>query len=49
MAWKVDERIPKDIFIKLIIKKANVIKDHLKMSMGSIDHSGQYRTHYGSV
>ena len=33
MAWKVDERIPEDVFIKLMIKKANVIKDHLKKSM----------------
>ena len=32
MAWKVDERIPKDLFIKLMIEKANVIKDHLKKS-----------------
>ena len=30
MAWRVDERIPKDLFIKLMIKKANIIKDHLK-------------------
>ena len=36
MAWKVDERIPKDIFIKLMMKKANVIKDHLKMSMNQL-------------
>ena len=32
MAWKIDERIPEDLFIKLMIKKANVIKDHLKKS-----------------
>ena len=32
MAWKVDKRIPKDLFIKLMIKKANIIKDHLKKS-----------------
>ena len=36
MAWKVDERIPEDIFIKLMIKKANVIKDHLKISMDQL-------------
>ena len=36
MAWKVDERISTDIFIKLMIKKANVIKDHLKMSMDQL-------------
>ena len=33
MAWKVDERIPKDLFINLMIRKANTIKDHLKKSM----------------
>ena len=33
MAWKVDKRIPKDLFIKLMIRKANVIKDHLKNSI----------------
>ena len=32
MAWKVDERIPEDLFVKLMIEKANVIKDHLKKS-----------------
>ena len=32
MAWKNDERIPEDLFIKLMIEKANVIKDHLKKS-----------------
>ena len=36
MAWKVDERIPKDIFIKLMIEKANVIKDHLNLSMDQL-------------
>ena len=36
MAWKVDERIPKDLFIKLMIKKANVIKDHLKKSINQL-------------
>ena len=34
--WKVDERIPEDLFIKLMIKKANVIKDHLKKSMDQL-------------
>ena len=33
MAWKVDERISKDLFINLMIRKANTIKDHLKKSM----------------
>ena len=36
MAWKVDERIPEDLFIKLMIKKANVIKDHLKKSIDQL-------------
>ena len=33
MTWKVDDRIPEDLFIKMMIEKANVIKDHLKKSM----------------
>ena len=36
MAWKVDERIPKDLFIKLMIEKANIIKDHLKNSINQL-------------
>ena len=36
MAWKVDERIPKDLFIKLMIEKANVIKNHLKNSIDQL-------------
>ena len=36
MAWKVDERIPEDLFVKLMIKKANIIKDHLKKSMDQL-------------
>ena len=36
MAWKVDERIPKDLFVKLMIKKANIIKDHLKKSIDQL-------------
>ena len=36
MTWKVDERIPKDIFVKLMIKKANIIKDHLKNSLNQL-------------
>ena len=36
MAWKVDERIPEDLFIKLMIEKANVIKDHLKKSIDQL-------------
>ena len=30
MAWKVDERIPEELFIQLMTEKANIIKDHLK-------------------
>ena len=33
MAWKVDERIPENIFINMMIEKANIIKDHLNKSM----------------
>ena len=36
MAWKADKRIPKDLFIKLMIEKANVIKDHLKTSLDQL-------------
>ena len=36
MAWKVDERIPEDLFIKLMIEKANLIKDHLKNSLNQL-------------
>ena len=36
MVWKVDERIPEDLFVKLMIEKANVIKDHLKQGMDQL-------------
>ena len=36
MVWKVDERIPEDLFVKLMIKKANIIKDHLKKSIDQL-------------
>ena len=36
MAWKVDERIPEDLFVKLMIKKDNIIKDHLKKSIDQL-------------
>ena len=36
MAWKVDKRIPEDLFIKLMIEKANIIKDHLKNSLNQV-------------
>ena len=36
MAWKVDKRIPEELFIKLMTKKANIIKDHLKNSLNQL-------------
>ena len=30
MAWKVDKRIPEQLFIQLLTEKANIIKDHLQ-------------------
>ena len=36
MAWKVDKRIPEDLFVKLMIEKANIIKDHLKNSIDQL-------------
>ena len=36
MAWKVDERIPEDLFVKLMTEKANIIKDHLKNSLNQL-------------
>ena len=36
MARKVDERIPEDLFVNLMIKKANTIKDYLKQSMNQL-------------
>ena len=36
MVWKVDERIPEDLFIKLMTEKANIIKDHLKNSLNQL-------------
>ena len=36
MAQKVDKRIPKDLFIKLMTEKANIIKDHLKNSLNPL-------------
>ena len=32
MAWKVDERIPENLFVNMMIEKANIIKDHLNKS-----------------
>ena len=36
MAWKVDERILEEMFINLMTKKANIIKDHLKNSLNQL-------------
>ena len=36
MAWKVDERIPEEMFVNLMTKKANIIKDHLKNSLNQL-------------
>ena len=36
MEWKVDERIPEDLFIILMTEKANIIKDHLKNSLNQL-------------
>ena len=33
MAGKVDEQFPKNLFVSLMIEKANIIKDHLKKSV----------------
>ena len=29
MTWKVDKRIPEELFVQLLTEKANIIKDHL--------------------
>ena len=36
MVWKIDKGIPEDLFVKLMIEKANVIKDHLKKKMDQL-------------
>ena len=36
MAWKVDKRIPEEMFINLMTEKANIIKDHLKNSLNQL-------------
>ena len=36
MAWKVDKRIPEEMFINLMTEKANIIKDHLKKSLNQL-------------
>ena len=36
MVWKADKRIPKDLFVKLMTKKANIIKDHVKNSLNQL-------------
>ena len=49
MAEKVDERIPKNLFINMMIEKANIIKDHLNKNMHPLIIVAQYRTHYGHI
>ena len=36
MAWKIDERILEEMFIQLLAKKANIIKDHLPNSLSQL-------------
>ena len=36
MAWKVDERIPEEMFIQLLAKKANINKDHLQNNLSQL-------------
>ena len=36
MVWKEDKRIPEEMFIKLMTKKANIIKDHLRNSLNQL-------------
>ena len=36
MAREVDERIPEEMFIQLLAKKANIIKDHVQNSLSQL-------------
>ena len=36
MAWKVDKRIPEEMFVNLMTEKANIIKDNLKNSLNHL-------------
>ena len=36
MAWKVDERISENLFVNMMIDKANIIKDHLHKSVNPL-------------
>ena len=36
MAWKVDKRIPEEMFIQLMAEKANIIKDHLQNRLSKL-------------
>ena len=36
MVWKVDKRIPEEMFVQLMSKKANIIKDHLQNSLNQL-------------
>ena len=33
MVWKVDKRIPEEMFVNLMTEKTNIIKDHLKNNL----------------
>ena len=37
MVWKVDKRIPEELFIQLLTEKANIIKDHLQNSHSKLN------------
>ena len=47
MAWKVDERIPEEMFVNLMTGKANIIKDHLKNSLNQQIIVANIVPHYG--
>ena len=36
MARAVDKRMPEEIFVQLLAKKANIIKDHLQNSLSQL-------------
>ena len=36
MAWKIDERIPEEMFVQLLAEKANIIKDHLQSKYSNL-------------
>ena len=36
MVWKVDKRMPEEMFIQSLSEKANIIKDHLQKSLNQL-------------